>query len=141
MLTACRKRLEGTYFAAAAQSFPNLAGSIADHVAVTSRLEDAAIHGSLGSAGGAQTGRSPAMSTHESVGGAAAGGAAAASAPPPAASEEPAAPHVQAYQELISGPLKEFTSKSEALGGVVAQHVSTDQLSDPLHRMMELWMM
>ncbi|KAI9632103.1 adenylyl cyclase-associated protein [Dioszegia hungarica] len=92
--------------------------------AVTSRLEDAAIHGSLGSAGGAQTGRSPAMSTHESVGGAAAGGAAAASAPPPAASEEPAAPHVQAYQELISGPLKEFTSKSEALGGVVAQHAA-----------------
>jgi hypothetical protein len=108
---AIRKRLEG---------MPSLPWYILTELtdpAVTSRLEDVAVsHTSTG----AQTMRSPTMAGHDIL----AGTSAPNQAVPPA-DNTPAAPQVQAYHDLISGPLADYISKSEALGGVVAQHVGS----------------
>lgn len=70
--------------------------------------------------------RSPTMAAHETLAGSgnATNGLGVSGAQTSAPSSAPIAAQVQAYQDLISGPLAEYVSKSEALGGVVADHVS-----------------
>ena len=96
--------------------------------AVTSRLEDVAT--SQSSPAATSSLRSPTSTTHETIAGHMSRPAASASASshaPPTTSQAPSAdltPSAKAYgNEIIEGPLSDFTTQSKAVGGVVEQIV------------------
>ena len=90
---------------------------------MTSRLEDVAVH----HAAGTQGPRSPTASTTGSVPAYESGSAVPQPPPPPpppAASGAQSSREGDAYQELVDGPGQDFMKQAQAIGGIIAEHVS-----------------
>ncbi|GAA6063287.1 hypothetical protein JCM10212_004669 [Sporobolomyces blumeae] len=114
-----------------AQGVGSLSSLLRRLEAATSRLEDIAM--TQATAGGMHQLNSGASAVQGAALGAAGGAAASSSgappAPPPppppapeaATADTPAAPQVQAFEDLISGPLTKYINLSKELGGLIAE--------------------